>query len=76
MDITPILQMVLDFISKLVPEKTGTRFLLAMSAIFAVVYMAFKEIGTDMHLYLIGGMWAFYCVTELIRRMIEKEKKT
>ena len=67
-----ILKMVLDFISTLVPQKTGTKFLVALSGISAVLYMAVKEIGTDVHLYIVFGMLVLYFIADIIsKRKVE-----
>lgn len=67
-----ILKMVLDFISTLVPQKTGTKFLVALSGIGAILYMATKEIGGDLHLYITFGILVLYFIADLISKRSAK----
>lgn len=72
MDFTPIIKMVLDFVSTLVPAKTGTKFLIGLGGIGAVLYMAMKEMGTTVHIYAIGGIVLIYFIADIICKLIIK----
>ncbi len=63
-----ILKMVLDFISTLVPQKTGTKFLVALSGIGAMLYMAAKEIGNEYHAIAIVIFVIVYFIADLISK--------
>ena len=74
MDLTPIMQMVSDLITKLVPQKTGTKFLSGLGCMTAVVYLAANEIGTEAHVYAVCGAFVIYTITDLLGKLIEKRK--
>jgi len=65
-----ILKMVLDFISTLVPQKTGTKFLVALSGISAVLYMAAKDIGTIYYIGAIVIIVLIYFIVDLISKRL------
>lgn len=66
MDFTPIL----DLIKTLVPANVGTKFLISLSGVAAIVYMAMKEFGTNIHIYSIVGIVVIYFTADLIGKTL------
>ena len=70
-----ILKMILDFISTLVPQKAGTKFLVALSGIGSIVYMAVKEIGEVFHVIAIVIFVIVYFIADLISKRLAKPEE-
>lgn len=66
MDLTPIMQMAIDFVKALVPQKTGTKFLVAMGSLFAILYLAINGIEDNIYVYAVCGIAIIYFIADII----------
>ncbi len=71
MDLNPIITNTFDLIKTLVPQKTGTKFLVTLGGMFAILYMAFKEIGTDLHIYAVCLIIVLYYIADIFSKRKE-----